>query len=96
MESMKCMVYCNLQTLMNISMQLKSIISTAVLFLIYSVTSHVVSQDWPQWRGVNRDAKVKGFMVPQTWPAQLELSWRVDVGLGDATPALVAGRLSVL
>jgi outer membrane protein assembly factor BamB len=28
------------------------------------------AQDWPQWRGINRDGKVSGFKVPQTWPQQ--------------------------
>lgn len=53
------------------------------------------AQDWPQWRGTNRDAKVTGFKAPQTWPQQLNQSWKVEVGLADATPALVNNRLYV-
>ncbi|MEN6424771.1 MAG: PQQ-binding-like beta-propeller repeat protein, partial [Phycisphaerales bacterium] len=52
-------------------------------------------QDWPQWRGPNRDAKISGFAAPQTWPKELTSKWRVTVGLGDATPALVGSRLYV-
>jgi len=52
-------------------------------------------QDWPQWRGPNRDAKISGFAAPQTWPKELTSKWRVTVGLGDATPALVDSRLYV-
>ena len=26
----------------------------------------VFAQDWPQWRGANRDGKVTGFTAPQT------------------------------
>ncbi|HOH65286.1 MAG TPA: PQQ-binding-like beta-propeller repeat protein [Sedimentisphaerales bacterium] len=52
-------------------------------------------QDWPQWRGPDRDAKVSAFTVPQTWPKELTRRWTVAVGLGDATPALVGGRLYV-
>ena len=27
----------------------------------------LLAQDWPQWRGVNRNGKVGGFTAPQTW-----------------------------
>jgi outer membrane protein assembly factor BamB len=53
------------------------------------------AQDWPQWRGINRDGKVTGFKAPQTWPQQLNQTWKVTVGLGDATPALVKDKLYV-
>lgn len=55
----------------------------------------VFSQDWPQWRGLNRDSKVTGFQHPQTWPQNLDPSWEVNVGSADATPALVNNRLYV-
>jgi outer membrane protein assembly factor BamB len=53
------------------------------------------AQDWPQWRGQNRDGIVSGFKVPQTWPQQLTSTWKISVGLGDATPALVKNKLYV-
>jgi outer membrane protein assembly factor BamB len=53
------------------------------------------AQDWPQWRGSNRDGKVAGFKAPEKWPAELTQKWRVTVGFGDATPALVEGKLYV-
>jgi outer membrane protein assembly factor BamB len=53
------------------------------------------AQDWPQWRGPNRDGKAAGFDAPQTWPKTLEPKWRKTVGTGDATPALVGDRLYV-
>jgi len=53
------------------------------------------AQDWPQWRGPNRDGKVAGFDAPQTWPKTLESKWRKSVGTGDATPALVGDKLYV-
>ncbi len=52
-------------------------------------------QDWPQWRGSNRDGKVAGFTVPETWPKALTQKWQTTVGLGDATPALVGDNLYV-
>ena len=55
----------------------------------------VFGQDWPQWRGANRDGKVAGFTAPQTWPQALTQKWKMTVGAGDATPALVGDRLYV-
>ncbi|MBN1505450.1 MAG: PQQ-like beta-propeller repeat protein [Sedimentisphaerales bacterium] len=55
----------------------------------------VLGQDWPQWRGPNRDGKVTGFAVPQTWPTELKPKWRTTVGAGCATPALVGDKLYV-
>ena len=54
------------------------------------------AQDWPQWRGADRDGKVAGFTAPQTWPQALAQKWKVPVGSGDATPALVGDKLYVL
>jgi len=57
--------------------------------------SCVFAQDWPQWRGANRDDKVNGFEAPQQWPKELKLKWKTTVGTGDATPALVGDKLYV-
>ncbi len=64
-----------------------------VLFLIR--TSFTFAQDWPQWRGDNREGKVIGFIAPQNWPEELTQKWKVTVGTGDATPALVGDKLYV-
>lgn len=55
----------------------------------------IFAQDWPQWRGPNRDGKVKGFTEPKEWPSELTLKWKTAVGLGDSTPALVGNKLYV-
>lgn len=55
--------------------------------------SCVFAQDWPQWRGPNRDGKVTGFKAPEEWPKELKLRWKTTVGSGDATPALVGDKL---
>ncbi|NQT37685.1 MAG: PQQ-like beta-propeller repeat protein, partial [Planctomycetes bacterium] len=57
--------------------------------------SCVCAQDWPQWRGANRDGKATGFTAPRTWPQSLVQKWKTTVGSGDATPALVQGKLYV-
>jgi outer membrane protein assembly factor BamB len=63
--------------------------------LVLISTGRVFAQDWPQWRGPNRDGKVTGFTAPQTWPEALVEKWRTTVGSGDATPALLGDKLYV-
>ena len=66
---------------------------TGVVFLI--TANCALTQDWPQWRGANRDAKATGFSAPKTWPKELTQKWKVAVGQADATPALVGEKLYV-
>jgi outer membrane protein assembly factor BamB len=75
----------------------KAILLRAVMLgcVILIGTSCVFAQDWPQWRGPNRDGKVSGFEAPQQWPKELKLRWKTKVGTGDATPALVGDKLYV-
>jgi outer membrane protein assembly factor BamB len=61
------------------------------LILMYSPDTF--SQDWPQWRGINRDCVVKGFQAPSSWPAELKQQWKVSVGFGDATPVLIGDKI---
>jgi outer membrane protein assembly factor BamB len=68
---------------------------TAVQFLITVSVANCIAQDWPQWRGLNRDGKVTGFTAPVTWPQQFKQVWKVSVGFADATPALVNDKLYV-
>jgi outer membrane protein assembly factor BamB len=63
--------------------------------IILISTGWVFAQDWPQWRGPNRDGEVSGFTAPQKWPKELTQKWKTTVGLGDATLALVGDKLYV-
>jgi outer membrane protein assembly factor BamB len=49
--------------------------------------------DLTQWRGPNRDGAVPSFREPAAWPEKLTQRWKVEVGLGYATPLLVAERI---
>jgi outer membrane protein assembly factor BamB len=51
--------------------------------------------DWTGWRGPNRDGSLASFAAPATWPEALTARWKVDVGLGYASPLLVRDRLYV-
>jgi outer membrane protein assembly factor BamB len=67
---------------------------SAVLLGTFGLTSLGVSaQDWPQWRGPNRDGAVASFREPSSWPESLTQRWKIEIGLGYATPLLVGDRL---
>jgi outer membrane protein assembly factor BamB len=72
--------------------KINPIISVIAALILFS-SSNSFSQDWPQWRGLNRDSKVTGFKAPATWPAELKQEWKVIVGSGDATPILVGNKM---
>jgi len=69
-------------------------VALVLSLLAATVASRALAQDWPQWRGPNRDAKA-AFTPPKTWPKELSQKWKVTVGEGVATPALVGDKLYV-
>ncbi|MBK9140149.1 MAG: PQQ-like beta-propeller repeat protein [Verrucomicrobia bacterium] len=77
-----------------------SVIATApscgVAFSLLILLMNGHAADWPQWRGANRDGKVSDFKAPATWPKELSQKWRVVVGDGVSSPALVGDRLFVM
>jgi outer membrane protein assembly factor BamB len=70
--------------------QMTGILAVSGLFVGASVAW---PQDWPQWRGPNRDAHVTGFKAPATWPKSLTEKWKTTVGVGDSSPVLVGDRV---
>lgn len=75
------------------NLSLSAVVTAGCAFLISA--GNILAQDWPQWRGSNRDGKVTGFTAPQKWPAAGTQKWKTTVGTGDATPALVGDKLYV-
>jgi len=63
--------------------------SLSILMIILTISGDLIAQDWPQFRGPARDSKITGFKAPASWPSELALQWKVNVGTGDATPVLV-------
>jgi outer membrane protein assembly factor BamB len=51
------------------------------------------SRDYTQWRGSRRDGSAAAFSEPKAWPERLTQQWKVDVGLGYATPLVVGNRI---
>ena len=51
------------------------------------------AQDWPQWRGPNRDGVVGVYSAPAVWPEKLKLKWKVNVGEGHSSPVMADGKI---
>ena len=67
----------------------------AVALLLVAGLTPLAAQDWPQWRGPERDGVITAFREPAGWPMTLTKRWNVEVGFGYATPIVVGDRLYV-
>ena len=69
---------------------MRAIVRTACLLLgaAHLLPTSGLAQDWPQWRGPNRDGIVHGAKAPDKWPRVLTEEWRVPVGEGAASPVV--------
>ncbi|HJN16578.1 MAG TPA: PQQ-binding-like beta-propeller repeat protein [Armatimonadota bacterium] len=65
------------------------------IILVIALAGCVSAQDWPQWRGANRNGTVSDFVGPDAPPTGLSLVWGTAIGTGDASPALVGDKLYV-
>jgi outer membrane protein assembly factor BamB len=73
-------------------------VKTALMSWTFMLTVSVgclAAQDWPQWRGPNRDNHLSGFAPPRTWPKELTKKWTVAVGTGESSPVMVGDRIYV-
>ena len=53
-----------------------------------------VADDWPQWRGVNRDATIEDEgLISELPDGQLPRRWTVPVGAGYSGPTIANGRV---
>ena len=74
-------------------MRLDRILPAAVVALA-SLGSALRADDWPQWRGANRDDVWNERGILEKFPAEgLKLRWRVPVGPGFSGPVVAQGRV---
>ena len=64
-----------------------------VLALVAVLAVQPASTDWHQWRGPDRDGVVRGFTPPAAWPDRPTRAWRVDAGIGHASPVVSGDRV---
>jgi outer membrane protein assembly factor BamB len=80
-------------------MKLRRILSRLLtLLLTLTVTSAAFADDWPQWRGPNRDAKSQETGLLEEWPDDgPPLAWKVTgVGGGFSSLAVANGKIFTL
>src|ERR1700704_2974992 len=66
-----------------------------VIAVLLSVMS-VRADDWPQWRGPNRDGVWHEKGILEKFPADgLRIRWRAPIGPGYSSPVVAEGRVFV-
>jgi outer membrane protein assembly factor BamB len=68
---------------------------TAVLLVGFGVGA--AADDWPQWRGANRDGVWRETGLVQKFEKpQLDAKWRVPIGAGYCGPTVAGGRVFLM
>ncbi len=67
------------------------------LILLASAALAVHAEDWPQFRGLNRDAVWNETGIMQRFPAEgLKTTWQTKVGNGLSSPVIADGRVYLI
>jgi outer membrane protein assembly factor BamB len=71
--------------------------SLAAVFILPLMLPLVArAEDWPQWRGPNRDGVWSETGILETFPPDgLKIEWSVPVGIGFSSPVVAGGRVYV-
>lgn len=74
-----------------------ALLKRAVLSCLAALLATYITfaQDWPQWRGPNRDGVVSSFAAPKVWPEKLKTIWKVPVGIGHSSPVVAGSRVYI-
>ncbi|MBI2681003.1 MAG: PQQ-binding-like beta-propeller repeat protein [Candidatus Solibacter usitatus] len=62
---------------------------------VLAAGSTIARDDWPQWRGPQRDGALLSFIAPKSWPETMKRKWTVTLGEGHASPVLASGKIFV-
>lgn len=69
----------------------------AAAFLFSILATESPADDWPQWRGPNRDGVWRETgLIDKFDTSQIELKWRAPVGSGYCGPTVADGRVYVM
>ena len=81
--------------LMSEMLRARKALMTAALSLPWLLSAPLRAEDWPQWRGPNRDGVWHETDILESFPAGgLKVRWRVPVGWGYSSPVIGGGKLS--
>ncbi|UUO07780.1 PQQ-like beta-propeller repeat protein [Blastopirellula sp. J2-11] len=61
-----------------------------------AIVSSALADDWPQWRGENRDGVWREDRILRKFPAEgPEVQWRAPIGSGYSGPTVASGKVYV-
>src|SRR3990172_2859319 len=69
------------------------VIATVLIGSVAAAGRQIPLEDYPQWRGRDRDGSASAFIEPKSWPEALTRKWKVEVGAGYATPIVVGNTV---
>ena len=73
---------------------LNTLVLPLLVLVVFGCSSSSVAQDWTQWGGENRDFRVDGVTLSDSWPeGGPEQLWSRPLGEGYSTVLSVGGRL---
>src|SRR6266545_946326 len=71
----------------------KTGLATALTLLVL-LAAAIRADDWPQWRGPDRDGVWSETGILESFPADgLKIRWRAPVGPGWSSPVVAKGRV---
>lgn len=69
-------------------------LTASLVFASVFAASNIAAQDWPQWRGVNRDGVIGEAMTPAE--GEPKLNWSTEIGAGYCGPTVADGKVFVM
>jgi outer membrane protein assembly factor BamB len=77
-------------------MRHRALFQAAALGLSLSLPVAIWAEDWPQWRGQNRDSVWNEAGIMESFPPDgLKVAWRTPVGRGWSSPVVAQGRVYI-
>ncbi|TMQ33361.1 MAG: PQQ-like beta-propeller repeat protein, partial [Planctomycetota bacterium] len=75
-------------------MESVAVLLAVALTLPLLLSAALRAEDWPQWRGPERDGVCHETGLLESFPARgLQVRWRVPVGWGFSSPVVAQGRV---
>lgn len=70
--------------------------SLATVLVCWLVSSHLEAENWPGWRGPNRNGVTSDNGVPTTWSATENVLWKSPVpGIGTSNPVVWGDKVFI-
>ncbi|MDP7225507.1 MAG: PQQ-like beta-propeller repeat protein [SAR202 cluster bacterium] len=74
---------------------MRLLLNSVILLFLLTRMSVVWADEWPQWRGPQRDGVWRETGIVEQLPKKLAYRWRVPIGGGFSGPAVVGDRVYV-